>query len=60
MAKEKWQGKPCLLNPLGSDLDVVQGLGGVTASQNLLGPVFLWKQQNYLNLLLTVRHSKFS
>ena len=60
MPNENWQGKPCLLNPRGSDLDVVQGLDGVTASPTLLGPVLVWSQQNYLKLLLTVRYSKFS
>jgi len=59
MPNENWQGNRCLLNPRGSDLDVVQGLDGVTASPTLLGPVLVWSQQNYLNLLLTMRYSKF-
>jgi len=54
-----WRGKPCWLNPRVSDPDVVQGLGGVTASPTLFGPVLVWSKQNYLKLLLTVRFSKF-
>ena len=57
--KDCW-GKPCRLNPRESDPDAVQGLGGVTASPTLLGPILVWSQQNYLKLLLTVRYSKFS
>jgi len=55
-----WWDKLFWLNPRESDPDVVQGLGGVTASPTLLCPVLVWSQQNYLKLLLTVRYSKFS
>ena len=57
---EDWWGKPCWLNPRESNPDVVQGLGGVTASSALLGPVSVWNKQNYLKLLLTGRYSKLS
>jgi len=33
---------------------------GVTTSEILLGPVLVWSQQNYLQLLLTMRYSKSS
>ena len=57
---EDWWGKPCRLNPRQSDPDVVQGLGGVTASPTLFGPVLVWNKQNYLKLLLTGRYSKLA
>jgi len=57
---EDWWGKPCWLNPWQSDPDVVQGLGGVTASPTLLDSILVWSEQNYLKLLLTVSFSKFS
>jgi len=37
--------------------DVVLGLGAITTSPILLGPVLVWSQQSYLKLLLTVRYS---
>jgi len=57
---EDWLGKFCWLNPRENGAEVVQGLGGVTASPILLGPVLVWSQQNYLKLLLTVKYSKSS
>jgi len=33
--------------------------GGVITSSTLLGPVFVWIQQNYLRLLLIVRYFDF-
>ena len=47
-----WWGKSCWLNPWESDPNVIQGPGGVTLSPTLLGPIFVWRQQNYLKLLL--------
>ena len=38
-----------------SDPEVLQGPGSVTTSPTLLGPVLVWRQQNYLRLLLIVR-----
>jgi len=35
-----------------NNLEVVQGPDGVTASPTLLGPVFVWIQQNYPTSLL--------
>ena len=57
---EDWWDKSCWLNPRESDPDVIQGLGGVAASPILLRPVLVWRQQNYLKLLLTAWYSKFS
>jgi len=50
---------PCL-NPRESGPDVIPGLGAVTTAPSLLGLVLVWNQQNYLQLLLTVRYSKSS
>ena len=50
----------CWLNPRENGAEVVQGLGGVTTSPTLFGPVLVWSQQNYPKLLLTVRYSKSS
>ena len=44
-----WWGKSCLLNPRESDPNVVQGPGGVTSSQTLLGPVLVWTRRNIWN-----------
>jgi len=44
------------LHPLESGPEFVQGPGGVTTSPTLLGPVMVWSQQNYLKLLLIVKH----
>jgi len=41
---EDWWGKPCRLKPWESDPNVVQGLGGATASLTLLGPVLVWSK----------------
>ena len=50
-----------LAKPTAKRPDVVQGLGGITASPTLLGPVLVRsQQQNYLRLLLTVRYFTFS
>jgi len=49
-----------LAKPMGKHPDVIQGLGGVTASPTLLDPVLVWSKQNYLKLLLNARYSKFS
>jgi len=39
------------LSPLGYSLHLLEsGPGGVTISPTLLGPVLVWKQQNYLKL----------
>jgi len=53
--RKDWWGKSCWLNPRKIGPEVVQGPGGVTSSPTLLGPVFVWSQQNYLKLMLTVR-----
>ena len=55
-----WWGNSCWLNPWESGPNVIQGPGGVTSSPTLLGPVFVWRQQNYLKLLLIVKFSKSS
>jgi len=47
-----------LAKPRESGPEVVQRLVGVTTSPPLLGPVLLWRLQNYVKLLLTVRYSK--
>jgi len=60
MPHERLVRQVLLAKPTESDPEVVQSLGGVTASPNLLGPVLVWSQQNYLKLLLTVRYSKLS
>jgi len=48
------RGKSCWLNLRESGPEVVQGPAGVTTSPTLLGPILVWSQQNYLNLLLTM------
>jgi len=48
----------CWLHPPQIGPEVVQGPGGVITSSTLLGPVFVWSQQNYLKFLLTVRYSE--
>jgi len=55
MVRQALLAKPTEKRP-----DAVIGLGGVTASLILLGPVLMCSQQNYLQLLLTVKYSKFS
>jgi len=58
-AKE-WRNTSGWLNPRESGPDVVQGPGGVATSPTLLSSVFVWSQQNYLKVLLTVTYSKSS
>jgi len=48
------RGKPRWLNPWESRSEVVQGLCGVNTSPTLLDLVWVWSQQDYLKLLLTV------
>jgi len=55
-----WRSRSCWLNSQESGPEIFQGLGGMTLSSTLLGPVLVWSQQNYLKLLLTVRYSKTS
>jgi len=44
-------GKNSELSPLGYSLHPLEnGPGSVTISPTLLGPVLVWKQQNYLKL----------
>jgi len=40
----------------GSSPEVAHRLGGVTTSPISLNPVFVWSQQRYLRLLLTLRY----
>jgi len=54
------RGKSYWLNPRNSGPEIVQGLGGVTASPTLRGPVLVWGKQSYLKLLLTVRYCTYS
>jgi len=51
------RGKSCWLHRRESSREV-QGPGGATISSTLLGPVLVWKQQNYLKLLLIVRYAR--
>jgi len=50
-------GKNSEQRPLGDSLlySLESGPGGVTISPTLHGPILVWKQQNYLKLLLIVR-----
>ena len=54
------RGTSCWLNPLESGPEAVKGQGGVTTSSPLPSLVWVWSQQNYLRLLLTMRYSKSS
>ena len=54
------RGESCWLNPRESVSYVAQGPSGVAASLTLLGPVLVWRQQDYQRLLLTVRNFKSS
>jgi len=54
------RGKSCWLHPRGSGLEVDQGPGGAITSPTLRGPVLLWRQQDCLRSLKTLRYFESS
>ena len=62
MSQERMARQVLLATPHSqeSGLEAVRGLGGVTKSPTLLGPVLMWNQQNYVGLLLNVRYFESS
>jgi len=50
-----WQGMSCRLHPRECGPEVAAGPGAVTTFPTLLDRVLVWKQQDHLSLLLTMR-----